>query len=96
MKTEDWRRSLMFLLFICACLPSHAVIVAVVKTLPIYGKLYIYDTKYEARGRPIEFVKGTDQNNEISGSIASWNIVVKNRQVVYSPRRDYLGEDVFR
>merc|ERR1712216_675400 len=73
----------------------HMDISAVVKTLPIYGKLYIYDTKYEARGRPIEFVKGTDQNNEISGSIASWNIVVKNRQVVYSPRRDYLGEDVF-
>jgi hypothetical protein len=74
----------------------HMDISAVVKTLPIHGKLYIYDTKYEARGRPIEFVKGTDQNNEISGSLASWNIVVKNRQVVYSPKRDYLGDDLFR
>ena len=35
-------------------------------------------------------------SESVSGSIASWNIVVKNRQVVYSPRRDYLGEDVFR
>ena len=77
---------------------------AVVKTLPIYGKLYIYDTKYEARGRPIEFIKGMQRNNglctgdcddndnygqgtdlsqTISGSLAAWNVVIKDRQVVY-------------
>ena len=94
----------------------HMDISAVVKTLPIYGKLYIYDTKYEARGRPIEFIKGMQRNNAycsgdcdendnygqgtdlsgtISGSLAAWNVVIKDRQVVYSPARDYLGEDFF-
>ena len=41
----------------------HMDISAIVKTLPIYGKLYIYDTKYQARGRPIEFIKGMQRNN---------------------------------
>ena len=94
----------------------HMDISAVVKTLPIYGALYIYDTKYEARGRPIEFIKGMQRNNgycagncedndnygqgtdlagTIAGSLAAWNVVVKNRLVVYSPARDFVGEDTF-
>ena len=93
-----------FVFFLFFFRTYHMDITAVVKTLPIYGKLYIYDTKYEARGRPIEFIKGMQRNNglctgdcddndnygqgtdlsqTISGSLAAWNVVVKDRQVVY-------------
>eukprot|EP00946_MAST-07B_sp_MAST-7B-sp1_P001368 g1368.t1 len=39
--------------------------------------------------------QGTDLSNTISGSIAAYNVAVKDRQIVYSPARDYLGEDSF-
>jgi hypothetical protein len=94
----------------------HMDISAIIKTLPIYGKLYEYDPTWKTRGRPIEFIKGmqrnngdclghcdqhdnygqgTDLSNTISGSLAAFNVAVKDRQIVYSPARDYLGEDTF-
>merc|ERR1711912_187944 len=40
----------------------HMDIFAEVKTLPTYGRLFIYNEKWKARGKQIGFVKGQHQH----------------------------------
>ena len=41
----------------------HMDVSAVVKNLPVYGKLYVYDEVNKARGMPIRFVKGLQRTD---------------------------------